>query len=188
MDGDAPSRFKGDAENPVEQVSWGDVVTTFLPRVNALLPGLDLRLPTEAEWEYACRADAEPRSPFWFGQHIHSEQVNFDGNNPLPKGKESAHREHTVPVKALPCNGWGLYQMHGNVWEWCADWIAPYPALDLALHPAGPSEAPVKQVWRVLRGGSWISDARSCRSANRGADDPDIRTGDFGFRLARGAS
>jgi formylglycine-generating enzyme len=182
-----PSRFTNDPENPVENVSWLDVVNDFLPRLNAQVPGLNAVLPAEALWEYACRADAEQSTPFSFGKHINSKQVNFDGNFPLTGSAKSANRKQTVPVKALPCNGWGLYQMHGNVWEWCADWFAPY-AKDAMVDPTGPLETQAKGAGRVLRGGSWIGDARGCRSAQRDARSPDLRGVSVGFRLARGAS
>ena len=187
MDGANPSRFSDDPQNPVEQVNWNDVVDEFLPRLNARVPGLGATLPTEAQWEYACRGDAEHKAPFWFGDQIDSAQVNFDGNDPMPGGKKSAYRERTVPVKALPCNGWGLYQMHGNVWEWCADGYAPYPGAD-AENRTGPAHEPTGTAWRVLRGGSWLDLARYCRSALRYASVPGLRNFDFGFRLARGAS
>ena len=192
MDGANPSYFKGDPESPVEQVSWADVVDDFLPRLSARLPGLQAGLPTEAHWEYACRGDAEVNGQFWFGDQTDSELVNFDGNYPMPGGKKSKHRECTVPVTALPCNGWGLYQMHGNVWEWCADWYAPYP-VDSAtpqvdqLDPTGP-ELPPEAARRVLRGGSWFGGTRRCRSAMRFHGDPGERNHGFGFRLARAAS
>lgn len=187
MDGANPSRFTDDPQNPVEQVNWNDVVDEFLPRLNAHVPGLAATLPTEAQWEYACRGDAEHNAPFWFGAQIDPAQVNFDGNHPMPGGRKSRYRECTVPVKALPCNGWGLYEMHGNVWECCADWYAPYPVTD-AENPTGPAQAPTEAAGRVLRGGSWINFARGCRSARRDALDPGFRIDYFGFRLARGAS
>ena len=192
MVGANPSDFKDDPANPVEQVSWADVVDDFLPRLNAQLSGLQAGLPTEAQWEYACRGDAAVNTPFWFGRQIDSQQVNFDGKHPMPGGKQSEYRQHTVPVTALPCNGWGLYQMHGNVWEWCADWFAPYP-VDVAtpqvdqLDPTGP-ELPPRAAGRVLRGGGWINLARYCRSARRRHDDPGGRHRNFGFRLARAPS
>lgn len=179
-----PSRFDDDAQNPVEQVSWEDVVTAFLPRTEALLPGLGLRLPSEAEWEYACRADAPTSQPFSFGPQIHSEQVNFDGTVPMAGGKKSAYRQRTVPVKALPCNAWGLYQMHGNVWEWCQDWRKPYPAGEAVDPVVSKAEGAAE---RVLRGGSWFNVARHCRSAVRYGTEPGGRGGNIGFRLARGA-
>ena len=187
MGGANSSHFKDDPLNPVEQVSWADVVDEFLPRLNAQVPGLAAALPTEAQWEYACRGDAEPNTPFWFGEQIDSDQVNFDGTEPSPGSKGSKYRRTTVPVKALPCNSWGLYQMHGNVWEWCADWDAPYPTGEVE-NPAGPSEAPTESARRVLRGGAWIDLARYCRSAMRNAYAPGHRRRSIGFRLARAAS
>ena len=192
MDGANPSDFKNHSDNPVERVSWANVVSDFLPRLNAQLPGLQACLPTEAQWEYACRADAAINTPFGFGGQITSQQVNFDGHYPMPGSKKSEYRERTVPVTALPCNAWGLYQMHGNVWEWCADWYAPYP-VDPAqpeaelVDPAGPAQAP-EAAWRVLRGGCWIFGARYCRSAMRYVIVPGLRNHFIGFRLARAAS
>ena len=192
LEGANPSDFKDHPDNPVEQVSWADVVDGFLPRLNAYLPGLQACLPTEAQWEYACRADAADNTPFSLGGQITSPQVNFDGNHPMPGGKKSEYRERIVPVTALPCNAWGLYQMHGNVWEWCADWYAPYPvdpALPEAelLDPVGPVQAP-EAAWRVLRGGGWFNLARFCRSAMRDGNVPGLRLRSIGFRLARAAS
>jgi formylglycine-generating enzyme required for sulfatase activity len=106
--GENPSQFKG-AERPVEQVSW-EHVQDFTAKLNGAVPGLELRLPTEAEWEYACRAGT--KTPFWFGENITPEQVNYHGNYPYAGGKKGQYREHTVEVKALPANAWGLYQTH----------------------------------------------------------------------------
>lgn len=163
-----PSRFKDGQQNPVEQVSWNDITQKFLPRLNKLVPGLNLTLPTEAQWEYACRAGTQTR--YSFGDEIDQERVNFGGN----RGK-------TVPVKALPENQWGLYQMHGNVWEWCADWLAEYPdgaVIDPVVHQ--PKKEPRQ---RVHRGGSWIGNGGDCRSANRSASEPSVRVDVFGYRL-----
>ena len=175
--GDNPSRFKG-AERPVETVSWSDT-QTFLNRLNEIVPGGGFRLPTEAEWEYACRAGTE--TPFWFGEQMTPEQVNYDGNHPYTDGVQGQYREKTVDVKALPCNGWGLYQMHGNVWEWCQDGYGHYPA-DMAIDPVEPATGGT----RVLRGGSWFGHGRHARSAARARDYPGFRRGYYGFRLARG--
>lgn len=175
-----PSRFEG-GERPVERVSWEDVVERFLPALNMQVPGLDSALPTEAQWEYACRAGTT--TPFWFGENISPEQVNYDGNHPYAGGAKGEYRERIVDVKDLPANGWGLYQMHGNVWEWCADWLGTYPR-----EAAVDQEGPVEGHDRVLRGGSWFYLARNCRSANRYGRDPGLRGGDIGFRLARGSS
>jgi formylglycine-generating enzyme required for sulfatase activity len=175
--GENPSHFQG-AERPVEQVSW-EQASAFFDRLNAQVKGLSLRLPTEAEWEYACRAGT--RTPFWFGDNISTDQVNYDGNTPYAGGNKGESRNQTVEVKALPCNGWGLYQMHGNVWEWCSDWYGEYPQ-DGVTDPMGPASGE----GRVLRGGSWASDARDVRSAQRYAVTPVGRSHYFGFRLARG--
>jgi formylglycine-generating enzyme required for sulfatase activity len=177
---EAPSGFQGD-DRPVERVSWNDVVERFLPALNRLVPGLDAALPGEARWEYACRAGTS--TPFWFGDNIGTEQVDYDGNYPYSGGPKGEPRGATVDVKALPANGWGLYQMHGNVWEWCADWLGEYPR-EAVVDPEGPEEGR----GRVLRGGSWSSNGRDCRSANRVGDDPGDRHVSIGFRLARGSS
>ncbi len=128
-----PSKFKG-KERPVELVSWDDV-QKFLNKFNQEKSDLCMRLPTEAEWEYACRAGTE--TPFWFGENITTEQANYNGNHPYANGKKGEYREETVEVKALPQNGWGLYQMHGNVYEWCSDWFGDYPTGSVA-DPGGP--------------------------------------------------
>lgn len=181
--GENPSRFTDDPQNPVERVSWLDITDQFLPKINALAPGLQLELPTEAQWEYACRAGTT--TPFSFGEQITTDQVNYDGNLPYANGKKGEYRKKTVPVKALPANPWGLHQMHGNVYEWCVDEYAEYPE--------GTVENPVvhqdkiENRRRVLRGGGWISDGRGCRSALRDAYVPGGRLVGIGFRLARRA-
>ena len=114
--GDNPSQFKG-ADRPVKNVRWNDC-QTFLQRVNERLSGLDLALPSEAQWEYACRAGTT--TPFSFGATITPEQVNYNGDYPYAGGKKGLNRQETVPVASLPPNPWGLYEMHGNVYEWCA--------------------------------------------------------------------
>jgi formylglycine-generating enzyme required for sulfatase activity len=174
--GGNPSRFKG-KERPVERVSWHDVLG-FIELLNELAPDGGFRLQTEAEWEYACRAGTT--TAFWFGEQITPEQVNYNGNYPYAGGRQGKYRQETVDVKALPCNGWGLYQMHGNVWEWCQDWYGAY--LSTVEDPTGPAEGE----GRVLRGGGWICNGRLVRSAIRGHDDPGDHSAYFGFRLARG--
>ncbi len=174
--GESPSRFKGD-ERPVENVSWEDC-QLFLERVTSE-EDLGLRLPTEAEWEYACRAGTT--TPFWFGETVSTDQVNFDGNYPYAGGPKSHYREETVPVGSLPVNSWGLYEMHGNVREWCADWFGPYED-ERVIDPPGPE----KGDYRVLRGGSWLNGARNCRSASRRMTLPGFQYGFIGLRLARG--
>lgn len=177
--GNNPSDFKGD-ELPVESVSWEDA-QECIDRLNGMQVGLELCLPTEAQWEYGCRAGTD--TPFSWGEQIDSTLVNFNGNSPYAGGKKCEYRKQTVPVQELPCNGWGLYQMHGNVWEWCADWYGEYPA-EPVVDPVGSLQGN----FRVLRGGSWFDDGGSCRSAYRGGGEPSSRDGVIGFRLSRGHS
>jgi formylglycine-generating enzyme required for sulfatase activity/actin-like ATPase involved in cell morphogenesis len=177
---DNPSWFKGE-ELPVENMSWEDV-QKFIERLNRLMPGGGFRLPTEAEWEYACRAGTT--TPFWFGETITPDQVNYNGNNPYADGKKGKDRQKTVAVKALPCNGWGLYQMHGNVWEWCQDWFGDYYPSAAVIDPRGPVF--VEGAHRVRRGGGYLSDGRGVRSAVREGAPPGHSYSDRGFRLARG--
>jgi formylglycine-generating enzyme required for sulfatase activity len=162
--GNNPSHFKGD-DLPVEQISWDDC-QEFISRLSER-DGNSYRLPTEAEWEYACRAGTT--TPFSFGTTITAKQVNF--NNFLGK---------TTVVGSYPPNAWGLYDMHGNVWEWCADWFAPYPQGD-ALGPIGPESGSK----RVLRGGSYLFQPSSVRSAYRYSSAPSFRYSVVGFRLVR---
>lgn len=177
--GNNPSGFKG-ADRPVENVSWNDC-QDFLKRLNERLPGLDLALPSEAEWEYACRAGTT--TPFSFGANITPEQVNYDGNNPYAGGKTGLYRQQTVPVASLPPNRWGLYEMHGNVREWCQDrWHDNYRGAPTDGSAWVGSDAGAS---RVLRGGSWNVVARSVRAAYRDADRPDHRDDGIGFRCAR---
>jgi len=181
--GDNPSAFKDDSANPVEQVSWDDV-QTFLARLNALVSGLAAGLPSEAQWENACRAGTT--TPFSFGENITSEQVNYDPHADEENGR---WRERTIPAKSLPPNPWGLYEMHGNVWEWCADWYDAYPE-GPQIDPSGPSHPssdPWKLVTGMLRGGSWYAYGKYCRAAfRRGGGGPARRDFDVGFRLVIG--
>jgi formylglycine-generating enzyme required for sulfatase activity len=176
--GENPSVFKGE-ERPVERVSWEDA-QGFLETLNRERDDLGFRLPSEAEWEYACRAGTT--TPFWFGDHITTEQVNYDGNFPYAGGEKGKYREETVEVKALPCNGWGLYQMHGNVLEWCGDLFGNYPRGSI-MDPQGSDNT-----WTgvSLRGGAWESFAGGCRSAKRVKYGKDYFSRRVGFRLARG--
>lgn len=178
----------GCGEYPVEQVSWYDV-QEFLRKLNRCLPdGCVATLPTEAEWEYACRAGTG--TAFAFGSTISTDLVNYDGRLPYDLSKDGIYRTKTEPVGALGANAWGCYQMHGNVWEWCFDEFVDYTDA-LQIDPA------LAAVWawergdhwggkaaRVLRGGSWFSDAQSARSAFRSNDVPSRRHRDTGFRFA----
>ena len=179
--GNNPSDFKGNGL-PVDSISWEDA-QGFVEAINKLGEGrvLDFRLPTEAEWEYCCKAGTE--TPFSFGQTIDSEQVNFNGNNPYGNSKKSEYRKKTVAVRSLPCNDWGLYEMHGNLWEWCEDWYGEYEiGNELIVDPHGSNTG----ADRVLRGGSWNLDAWGCRSAYRNGDVPAYRNWFYGFRLVSG--
>lgn len=171
--GDNPSHFKdrpGAAERPVEEVSWQDV-QVFLGRLKALLPeGLEPVLPTEAEWEYACRAGSV--TAYAWGEAFDPERANVD------HGKGALNE--TSSVKRYAPNAWGLYDMHGNVWEWCADGKRDYDQ-NAQADPWGP-EGP--QDPRVLRGGSWDARPARARSAFRLLAPPGGRDRDVGFRLA----
>ncbi len=175
--GASPSTARG-AQLPVEQVSFDDV-QAFLQKANALPKGRGLRLPTEAEWEYACRAGTT--TPFSFGATIDAEQVNYDGDYPFAGGKKGLSRGATVPVGSLPPNPWGLYEMHGNVWEWVQDFDGPYDVGEV-VDPVGPLQGHL----RVFRGGCFVAYAQFCRSAQRNASHPGLRWLCLGFRLARG--
>jgi len=160
--GTNPSKFKGET-NPVETVSWNDA-TEFCKKLSEKTRRA-VRLPTEAEWEYACRAGSRTR--FCFG----------DAEQGL--GDYAAIRDQkTHPVGQKKPNAWGLYDMHGNVWEWCADWYGDYPK-GAATDPQGAASGSQ----RVLRGGSWNSDPGDCRAALRDRLYPGNRYYDFGFRV-----
>ncbi len=176
VSGTNPSRFKGDLR-PVEQVNYYEIVK-FLERLAELVPGLSPALPTEAQWEYACRAGTT--TAYSFGATIAKHEANFNGTYSNDLSYEGRFRLETVAVKALPPNPWGLFQMHGNVWELCWDGDREYS-----------SESQTDPKWRVqgrvFRGGSWSRFARLVRSACRkrsaglGAED------EQGFRLLSSA-
>ncbi len=171
----------GRGRRPVINVSWHDA-QDFCAWLSREI-GAEYRLPSEAEWEYACRAGTT--TPFSFGATISTDQVNYDGNFPYGGGKTGVRRKRTVEVGGLPANPWGLYEMHGNVWQWCQDhWHDSYdgaPGEGLAWEDMG---APAGAI-RVVRGGSWNDDARYVRSAYRGRSVPGFCYNDLGFRFAR---
>ena len=187
--GNNPSYVTDDLNKPVERVSWDDVQRFFsaLEGPDLLPAGIEAVLPTEAQWEYACRA-GETRV-YSFGDSVDRKHVNFNADGNLRKRFEA--KQTTLPVKALPANPWGLYQMHGNVWEWCDDAIRPYTA-DAVTHPSGATGEGVESFAR--RGGSWSNYARHVRSAQRDQDGRHGRNVNLGFRFAlrsnsqRGAS
>ncbi len=173
---DNPAKFQG-RDLPVDNVSWEDA-QLFLQRLNVMVPGLNARLPTEAEWEYACRAGSS--TPFAFGGQITPEQVNYNGAFPYHAGAKGEFRRRTVPVKSLPANAWGFYEMHGNLWEWCQDWWQEDLGHDAVLDPQGPDCGE----FRAARGGSWFLGGKAVRSAGRGRFSPDFRNDRIGFRIA----
>jgi formylglycine-generating enzyme required for sulfatase activity len=173
----SPSEFKGDSL-PVDNVSWEDAVE-FCKRLSAKT-GRGYRLPTEAEWEYACRAGSA--APFAFGATITPDLVNYDGGFPFGAGPRGVSRRKTVPVGGLGiANAFGLSDMHGNVAEWCFDpWHADYtgaPGDAAAWEQGGDAN------FRVLRGGSWINAAADCRSSRRVNNAAGNRNSDVGFRI-----
>jgi len=184
--GENPSYFqKGETGAfPVEQVSWEDV-QSFIAQLNQFNPDIKVRLPWEAEWEYACRAGSI--TPFSFGNNISPEQVNYDGDNPYADAKKGLNRKKTVAVKSLAANSWGLYEMHGNVWEWCQDSWQENLGTEQVSDPWLLNKDKLEQgAGRVLRGGSWSHDGRLVRSAMRSCIRPVKRYNDIGFRLSLG--
>ena len=178
MGGENPSYFQDDLQNPVEQVGWDDA-QMFIERLNDLIPDLKAQLPSEAQWEYACRAGTT--SPFSFGENITPELANYNGEYPYSGGEKGLYRQTTVPVKSLPANPWGLFEMHGNVWEWCQDvW-----QVNLETEAVNdPLTLGAEGGDRVLRSGSWHDYGWHVRSAFRNHDKPDERRNGIGFRLA----
>ncbi|MEM9091267.1 MAG: formylglycine-generating enzyme family protein [Cyanobacteria bacterium P01_F01_bin.53] len=172
-----PARFKGD-NHPVETVSWYDAVE-FCQRLaqHAKRP---YRLPSEAEWEYACRAGTQ--TPFYFGDTITSNVANYDGNYTYGDAEKGNYRKTTTPVNKFGvANGFGLSDMHGNVWEWCQDhWHQNYEG---APNDGSAWEDREENNTRVLRGGSWDLNPGYCRSACRFNITPDNRFFSFGFRV-----
>ena len=168
-----PSYFKGD-DLPVEQVSWDDC-QTFIRKLNQLT-GKRYRLPTEAEWEYACRAGTT--TPFNTGNNLTTDQANYNGYWPYNGNVKGQDRKTTTPVGSFAPNGWGLYDMHGNVYEWCSDWYGDYPT-GAQTNPQGASSGS----FRVFRGGHFNFDAQYCRSAYRSYNTPTIGFSNLGFRL-----
>ena len=179
-----PARFKG-PNRPVEQVSWQEA-KEFCLRLNerfnkSLGHGFGYCLPSEAQWEYACRAGST--TPFHFGATLTPDLANYNGNYTYGDGQKGLYREATTEVAIFPANQWGLHDMHGNVLEWCADhWRNSYnfaPDNHLPwLIPGAPENHP-----RLLRGGSWFSAPGYCRSAFRDFDLPDFLPDYVGFRV-----
>jgi len=174
--GSNPSKFTDCGDDcPVEQVSWDDI-QGFIKKLNQKGEGT-YRLPTEAEWEYAARAGSTTAfanggiSETGCGNEPNLSKMGWYCGN-------AGSKTHEVGQKSP--NAWGLYDMHGNVWEWCADWKGDYPT-GAVTDPTGPSSGS----FRVLRGGVWSNFARYCRTAYRGYDSPGGRSSSYGFRLVR---
>jgi formylglycine-generating enzyme required for sulfatase activity len=181
--GEGKDKVKGSTANlPVEMVSWYDAgrfCEKLSEREEEKKAGRVYRLPTEAEWEHACRAGT--RTIFHCGDALSSRQGNFDGNYPFGAAEKGPNLEQTSAVGSYKPNAWGLYDMHGNVWEWCSDWydVKFYQTGQARKDPTGPSSGKT----RVLRGGSWYGFPKDCRAAHRNHYAPDSRYNDFGFRI-----
>ena len=174
-------RGANEDNHPVIHVSWNDAVA-FCKWMTEKT-GKKFRLPTEAEWEYACRA-GKNNTPFNTGDNLTTKQANYDGNYPYNGNPKGEYREKTLPVESFEPNKWGLYNMHGNVREWCSDWFGSdyynkCKENGVEKDPKGPNSGS----GRVLRGGSWSGSAEDCRSACRHGAAPGDRIGDVGFRL-----
>jgi formylglycine-generating enzyme required for sulfatase activity/WD40 repeat protein len=173
----SPREFKA-AKNPVVMLTWKDV-QEFCKRLSAKT-GKTVRLPTEAEWEYACRAGTT--TPFNTGATIGTGQANYDGNSVYGSGRKGTFRQKLTPVGSFKPNARGLYDMHGNAWEWCSDWYGgQYYANAKAADPQGPSSGKA----RLVRGGSYKDGPSDCRSAARAwfGTSPQSKNAGVGFRV-----
>ena len=183
----ASNGYPIEVNRPVEQVSWDDA-TNYCGRLTSReqtagrLPATwAYRLPTESEWEYACRAGTS--TPLHYGPNLLSGMANFEGHYEYIGGVGTSNNpsgiflERTTTVRSYQPNAFGLYDMHGNVWEWCLDWHGAYPT-NGAVNPRGPASGS----YRVYRGGYWNGDARHCRSARRNLRTPTNMGSDLGFR------
>lgn len=182
--------FKGGVNHPVENVRWREVVD-FCSRLSAQpmekKAGRKYRLPTEAEWEYACRAGTV--TPFHFGASLSSKEANFNGNYPFGKEVKGPFLKAPAPVGSYSPNAWGLYDMHGNVAEWCSDWYDPdYYKTSPKVDPKGPAKGVLStdfgaDFYQVVRGGCWLDEARGCRTAYRFRLQPSEPYRLVGFRV-----
>jgi len=178
-----PSQFTGKAL-PVEKVSWLDT-QDFFQKCRVLYPELDFRLPYEAEWEYACRAGSD--TAFHFGENLSLDQVNYRGSWGFGDDPDDKRLSQTSDIKAYSANDWGLYDMHGNVWEWCQDgWQAELgKGKQVFIFDEQVVNDDV-EIQRVVRGGSWGRNGGYLRSAVRSGLSPAVRGNDLGFRLSLG--
>ena len=180
--GKNPSKFKDNSKNPVEHLSWNDA-KVFCQKIYETTRQ-KVRLPTEAEWEYGCRAGTT--TPFYFGETISTEQANHNGNHTFGQGKKGSYQKKTTPVESFSANKFGLYDMHGNVWEWCEDsWHDSYDEKSDNLKSNGNTTwLSSNESRHILRGGSWFYHSGYCRSAVRHWGNADNWRGDSSFRLA----
>lgn len=176
--GSNPSSFKKCGNDcPVEKVSWNDV-QIFIRKLSQQESTDKYRLPTEAEWEYAARAGTV--TPFYTGKCLSTDQANYNGDSPYPGCPKGKNREKTVRAGSFAPNAWGLYDMHGNIYEWCQDWYGEYPQGNVT-DPVGPATGS----GRVIRGGYWRGQMGYCRSAYRDAITPSADSDIVGFRLVK---
>lgn len=172
--GNNPSYLQGD-DLPVENVSW-DNCQAFCKKCKEL--GLPVQLPTEAQWEYACRAGS--KTAYFWGNALNGDKANCMGTNPCGTDASGKYLGKITSVGSYDANAWGLFDMHGNVWEWCQDWYEEFSS-DSVTDPTGAS----KGSSRVIRGGGWNSFAKGCRSAYRDNCYPGDRDLNMGFRVMR---
>jgi formylglycine-generating enzyme required for sulfatase activity len=175
--GNNPSYFQGQ-NRPVETVSWNDAVKFC--ELLSQRTGKNYTLPSEAQWEYACRAGTT--TPFYFGESITPDLVNYDGNYPYGYAPQGEYRRQTTDVGSFPPNAFGLYDMHGNVWEWCFDdWVDSYNNA-----PIDGSAVTISNKLKLLRGGSWHYYPARCRSASRLSTNAGFVSDNDGFRVVCG--
>ena len=165
------------ADYPIEQINWDDAVE-FCTKLSQQT-GKEYTLPSEAQWEYACRATTT--TPFHFGATITPDLVNYNGDYPYNGAEKGENRERTTPVGTFPPNAFGLHDMHGNVWEWCLDTYQPNYLT--APTDGTPVLDPGDSAKRVMRGGAWDYVAKACRSSVRCSLDPKLRMNGCGFRV-----
>jgi sulfatase modifying factor 1 len=169
-----PEHPHANRELPAGGISWHRA-QEFLVRMNKS-HGPGWRLPTEIQWEYACRAGTT--TPFSFGVELTPHQANYNGQSPYAHGERGLRRDQPIPVRSLPANPWGLYEMHGNLWEWCED---PYVFEPVTGQPLTQSEGGS----RVIRGGAFTSQGKRVRSGHRDGYPPSSAGEKYGFRIAK---